>query len=47
MIYQVEHRDLHHTLVEVGCPVLDDLHSDHLLCLQILAFYDLPKRTLT
>ncbi len=44
--YQIKHRDFHHTLIEIGGPVLDNLYSDHLLCFQILAFHDLPKRTL-
>jgi hypothetical protein len=45
--YQIEHRHFHHTLVEVRCSVLDNLDCNHLLCLQVLAFYDLSKSTLT
>ena len=45
--HQIKHRHLHHTLVEVCCPVLDDLYCDNLLCLQILALDDLTESTLT
>ena len=45
--HQIKHRHLHHTLVEVCCPVLDDLYCDNLLCLQILALDDLSEGTLT
>jgi hypothetical protein len=44
--HQIEYRDLHHTLVEVCSSVLDHLHGNHLLRLQVLALYDLPKGTL-
>lgn len=46
MTYQVKNRDFHHTLVEVRCPVLDDLDRDNLLRLQILTLDDLPERAL-
>ncbi len=44
--HQVQNRDFHHALVEVGCTVLDDLHRNDLLGFQILAFYHLPKGSL-
>ena len=44
--YQIEDRHLHHTLVEVGRSVLDHLHGNHFLRLQILTFDDLPKGAL-
>lgn len=44
--YQIKHRNFHHTLVEVGRAVLDDLDGDNLLRLEILAFDDLAKSTL-
>lgn len=43
MTCQVQHRHLHHALVEVGCPILDDLHCHHFLCLKILTLDDLTK----
>ena len=46
-IEQVQHRDLHHTLVEVGCLVLHNLDRNHLLCLQVLALDDLTEGALT
>lgn len=44
---QIENRDFHHTLVEVCGPVLDNLHCNNLLGLQVLAFHDLTESTLT
>ena len=44
--YEIKNRNLHHTLIEVGRPVLDDLDSNHLLSLEILAFHDLSECTL-
>lgn len=46
MTYQVKHGDLHHTLVEVGGAVFDDLDGHHFLGLEILALDDLSKGTL-
>lgn len=45
--YQIEDRNLHHTLIEIGCSVLYYLHSDDLLCFEVLAFDDLTECTLT
>ncbi len=45
--YQIENRYFHHALVEVRCPVLDNLDGDNLLRLQVLAFDHLPERALT
>lgn len=45
--YQIQDRDLHHTLVEVRSAVLNDLHSNHFLGLQILTFDDLAECSLT
>lgn len=45
--YQVQDRDLHHTLVEVRSAVLDNLHSNNLLGFQILTFDDLAECSLT
>ena len=44
--HQFEYRHFHHTLVEVSRPVLDDLDGHHLLCLEVLAFDDLPEGAL-
>lgn len=46
-VYQIEDRHLHHTLVEVCCPVFDDLDSYNFLCLQILTLHNLPESALT
>jgi hypothetical protein len=43
---QIQHRNLHHTLVEVCSLVLDYFNSHHFSCFEILAFHDLTKRTL-
>jgi hypothetical protein len=45
-IYQVQHRNLHHTLVEVGRLILDDLDGHNLSGFQVLAFHDLSEGTL-
>lgn len=45
--YQIQHRDFHHTLVEVCGSVLDHLDSNHLLCLQVLTFHHLSESALT
>ena len=47
LVQQVKDRDLHHTLVEVCCSIFDHLDSDHFLSLEILAFDDLPKCSLS
>lgn len=44
--YQVKDGNLHHTLIEVCCPVLDNLHRYNFLCLEILTFDDLAKGAL-
>jgi len=46
-VEQVQHRDLHHTLIEVGCLVLHNLDRDHLLSFQVLALDYLTECTLT
>lgn len=45
--YQIQDGHFHHTLIEVGCLVLDDLHGHDLLGLQVLTFHDLAEGTLT
>lgn len=45
--YQVQDGHLHHALVEIRRPVLDDLDGNHLLRFQILALDDLAKSTLS
>jgi hypothetical protein len=45
--YQIQNGDLHHTLVEVCCPVFDNLDCNHLLGLEILTFNHLSECTLT
>lgn len=45
--YQVQDRHFHHTLIKVRSSVLDDLDCHHFLCLQILAFDNLTKSSLT
>lgn len=44
--YQIKDGNLHHTLVEIGSTVLDDLNCDHLLCLEILALDNLAESAL-
>lgn len=44
--YQIQHRHLHHTLIEIRRLVFDNLDSDNFLGLQILTFHDLPKGSL-
>ena len=46
MTNQIQNRDFHHALVEVGRSVLDDLDSDDFLGLEILTFHDLSKCSL-
>lgn len=46
-IQEIKHGDLHHTLVEIGRPVLDYFDGHDLLRLEVLAFDNLPKGTLT
>ena len=46
-VEQIQHRDLHHTLIEVGSPVLDDLDGNDFLRLQILTLDHLSEGTLT
>ncbi len=41
--YQIQDGHLHHTLIEVCCPVFDHLDGDNLLRLQILTFHDLTE----
>ena len=43
---QIQDRHFHHTLIKVGCSVLDDLDRNNFLCLQVLAFYDLAEGAL-
>lgn len=45
--YQVQNRDLHHTLIEVCSTVLHHLDRNDLLRLEVLTFDDLAKGTLT
>lgn len=44
--YQVQNRHFHHALVEVSSAVLDDLHGNNFLGLEILAFHDLAECSL-
>jgi len=46
-VEKIQHRDFHHTLIEVGGSVLDHLDCDHLLRSEILTFDDLAKSSLT
>lgn len=46
MTHQVEYRHLHHTLVKIGCPILDNLDCDNLLRFEILTLDDLSKSSL-
>lgn len=46
LIEEVEDRDLHHALIEIGGSILDNLDCDHLLRLQILAFDYLAEGSL-
>lgn len=46
MAYQVENRDLHHTLIEVCGAVFHDFDSHDFLSFEVLAFDDLPESTL-
>lgn len=45
--YQVQNGHLHHALVEIRCPVLDNLDGDYLLRLQVLTLDDLAKSALS
>lgn len=45
-MYQIKHRNFHHTLVKVSRAVLDDLDGNNLLRLEVLAFDDLAKGAL-
>lgn len=47
LAHQVENGHLHHALIEVCRSILDNLHRDNLLCLQVLAFHNLTERPLT
>jgi hypothetical protein len=44
--YEIQNGHLHHTLIEVRRPVLDDLDRDNLLGPEILALDHLSKRSL-
>ena len=44
--YQIKDGNLHHTLVEIGSAVFDDLDCDHLLCLEILTLDNLAESAL-
>ena len=46
-VEQIQHRHLHHTLIEVGSAVLDNLDGNDFLCLQILTLDHLSEGTLT
>lgn len=45
--YQLQYRDLHHTLIKVRWLVLDNLDGNNLVGLHVLALDDLAKRSLT
>jgi hypothetical protein len=45
--YQVENGHFHHTLIEIGCAIFDDLDSYHFLGFEILTLDDLAESTLT
>lgn len=45
--YQIQHGNLHHTLIEVCSPILYDFDRYNFLRLQILAFDYLPERALS
>jgi hypothetical protein len=46
LIEQVEHRHLHHTLIEVGRPILDHFDGHNFLRPQVLAFDHLAEGAL-
>jgi hypothetical protein len=46
-VEQIQHRNFHHTLVEVGRLVLDDFDSHYFTRFQVLAFHNLAEGTLT
>lgn len=45
-MYQIKHRNFHHTLVEISCAIFNDLDGYNLLRLEVLAFDYLTKSTL-
>lgn len=45
--YEIKDGNLHHALIEVGCPVFDDLDSHNFLGLKVLTLHDLSEGTLT
>ena len=45
--HQIQDRNLHHALIEIGGTILDDLDCDYFLRLEVLAFNDLPECSLT
>ena len=45
-VQQIEYRNLHHTLVEIGSPILDNFDCHDLLGLQVLTFYNLTESAL-
>lgn len=45
--HQVQYRDLHHTLIEIGCPVLDHFDSHNFLRLEVLTLDNLTERSLS
>ena len=44
--YKIQHRDLHHTLVEVRRTILHHFHGNDLLCFEILALHNLSESAL-
>jgi hypothetical protein len=46
LVQQVQDRNFHHRLIEVGCTILDHLDGDDFLGAQVLALNYLPEGTL-
>jgi hypothetical protein len=44
--YQIQHRDFHHTLIEVRRAIFHHFHGNDLLCFQILALHNLSEGAL-
>jgi DNA-binding GntR family transcriptional regulator len=45
--YQIKNSNFHHALVEVCRPILDDLHRNNFLRLQVLTLHHLTKSSLS
>jgi hypothetical protein len=45
--YEVQHRNLHHALIEVRGSIFDNFDRDNLARLEVLTFHNLPKGSLS